>query len=62
VTIASAGIALDGDHLEFLRTIDHPPIVARARDHRTFLDLRSVHPGDDVIISHNLRHLAAQLA
>jgi L-seryl-tRNA(Ser) seleniumtransferase len=60
VTIPSAGIALDGDHLELLRTIDHPPIVARTRDHRTYIDLRSVHPGDDPVITYRLRHLAAQ--
>ena len=45
-TIASIGIAIDGDHLAVLRAAD-PPIIARARDGRTILDLRSVLPADD---------------
>ena len=46
VTIPSAGIVLDGDHLAALRA-HTPPVVARTRDDRTFLDLRSVDPSDD---------------
>ena len=46
VTIPSAGIVLDGDHLAALRA-HTPPVIARTRDDRTFLDLRSVDPSDD---------------
>ena len=46
VTMPSAGIALDGDHLAALRAHD-PPVIGRSRDGRTFLDLRSVDPADD---------------
>lgn len=56
VTIPSAGVALDGDHLEPLRTIDDPPIIARTRDGRTLLDLRSVDPADDPVVTDRLRH------
>jgi L-seryl-tRNA(Ser) seleniumtransferase len=50
VTIASAGIALDGDHLVALRSDDVLPIIARSRDGRTVIDLRSVDPADDTAI------------
>jgi L-seryl-tRNA(Ser) seleniumtransferase len=46
VTIPSAGLALTGDHLAALRTAD-PPVIARVRDGRTILDLRTVDPIDD---------------
>ena len=45
-TIPSCGVVLDGDHLAALRA-HATPIVARVRDGRTYLDLRSVDPGDD---------------
>ena len=49
VTIPSFGIALEGDHLGDLRA--HPtPIVARVREGRTYLDLRSVDPVDDAVL------------
>lgn len=44
--VPSCGIALDGDESVVLR--DRAlPIVARVRDDRTILDLRTVSPGDD---------------
>jgi L-seryl-tRNA(Ser) seleniumtransferase len=49
-TIPSRGIAIDGDHLAALRSAT-PPIVARARDGRTYLDLRTVDPADDAHIA-----------
>jgi L-seryl-tRNA(Ser) seleniumtransferase len=45
-TLASFGLALVGDHLTALRAMN-PPIIARARDGCTFLDLRTVDPDDD---------------
>ena len=45
-TIASVAVVVDGDHLAALRA-HTPPIIARVRDGRTVLDLRSVDPGDD---------------
>jgi L-seryl-tRNA(Ser) seleniumtransferase len=53
VTIPSAGVAVAGDHLSALRAAE-PPVVARVRDGRTILDLRSVEPSEDA-------HLAAAL-
>jgi L-seryl-tRNA(Ser) seleniumtransferase len=50
ITMPSAGIALDGDRLATLRRSD-PPIIARASGGRTYLDLRSVDPGDDAVIA-----------
>ena len=49
VTMPSAGIVLAGDHLAALRSHD-PPVVGRARDGRTYLDLRSVDPADDDVL------------
>lgn len=45
-TIPSAGLAVAGDHLAALRAAP-VPIIARAREGRTFLDLRAVDPVDD---------------
>ncbi len=56
VTIASAGIGVDGDHLRALRA-GTPPIIARVRDGRTLLDLRTVDPADDVVVAAALRSL-----
>ena len=48
-TIPSAGVAVAGDRTAALRA--RPvPIVARARDGRTVLDLRAVDPADDALI------------
>ena len=49
VTMPSYGLDLAGDHLEALRRHE-TPVIARSRDARTLLDLRSVAPDDDVII------------
>ena len=56
VTIASAGIGVDGDHLRALRA-GTPPIIARVRDGHTLLDLRTVDPADDVVVAAALRSL-----
>jgi L-seryl-tRNA(Ser) seleniumtransferase len=45
----SYGIEVDGDVLDVLRRHD-PPVIARSRDDRTMLDLRSVDPVDDSTI------------
>ncbi len=49
VTMPSYGVEIAGDLLEVLRRHD-PPVVARSRDDRTMLDLRSVDPSDDATI------------
>jgi L-seryl-tRNA(Ser) seleniumtransferase len=56
VTIPSAGIALDGDHLSALRTA-RPPVIARVREQRTLLDLRAVDPEDDGVLAGAIRSL-----
>jgi L-seryl-tRNA(Ser) seleniumtransferase len=56
VTMPSSGIVLDGDRLAELRDHD-PPVIARTRDGRTVLDLRSVDPADDAIITDALAQL-----
>jgi L-seryl-tRNA(Ser) seleniumtransferase len=56
ITIESRGIVLDGDHLDALRN-QRLPIIARVREQRTFLDLRSVDPGDDELLIAGLRAL-----
>jgi len=48
--IPSFGIALDGDRTAELRSAD-PPVVARVREGRTYLDLRTVDPGDDTTLT-----------
>jgi len=50
LTIPSAGVALDGDHSEALRSFD-PPVIARVVDGRTVLDLRTVDPADDAVLA-----------
>ncbi|MFV0306650.1 MAG: L-seryl-tRNA(Sec) selenium transferase [Desertimonas sp.] len=52
-TIPSAGIRLDGDHTGRLRAAT-PPVIARARDGGTWLDLRTVEPVDDEVITEAL--------
>lgn len=49
VTMPSYGVEIDGDLLALLRLHD-PPVIARSRDDRTMLDLRSVAPSDDSTI------------
>ena len=48
--IPSFGIVLDGDRTAELRAAE-PPVVARVREGRTYLDLRTVHPGDDATLT-----------
>jgi L-seryl-tRNA(Ser) seleniumtransferase len=48
-TIPSWGVALAGDHLGALRAND-PPVIARATEGRTVLDLRAVEPADDLAV------------
>ena len=58
VTMQSVAVALDGDLLEPLRQHD-PPVIARTRNGRTLLDLRSVDPADDEIVIAALRAASA---
>ena len=46
VEIASCGVLLSGDHSAMLRA-GTPPVIARVSDDHTWLDLRTVAPGDD---------------
>jgi L-seryl-tRNA(Ser) seleniumtransferase len=48
--IPSAGVAVDGDVTAALRAHD-PPVIARARDDHTLLDLRTVDPADDPVVA-----------
>jgi len=48
--IPSAGIAVGGDVTAALRAHD-PPVIARTRDDRTVLDLRTVDPSDDPVVA-----------
>ena len=48
--IPSAGIAVDRDVTAELRAQD-PPVIARARDNQTLLDLRTVDPADDAVVA-----------
>ena len=57
--VPSCGIALDGDVSAILRDRDLP-IVARVRDDRTILDLRTVSPDDDREIVAALTTLAGR--
>ncbi len=54
--IPSYGIALDGDRTAELRAAV-PPVVARVREGRTYLDLRAVDPGDDATVTKALAAL-----
>jgi len=49
VTMPSYGLEIEGDLLTTLRHHE-PPVIARSRDDRTMLDLRSVAPGDDAVL------------
>jgi len=57
-TMPSYGLALAGDHLAALRA-GTPPMVARVRDGRTFIDLRTVSPADDHVVVAALTALSA---
>jgi L-seryl-tRNA(Ser) seleniumtransferase len=48
-TIPSWGVALAGDHRAALRAHD-PPVIARATEGRTILDLRAVEEVDDMVV------------
>jgi L-seryl-tRNA(Ser) seleniumtransferase len=50
VTIASAGVAVEGDRTAALRASD-PPVIARVVDDRTVCDLRAVDPADDAVLA-----------
>lgn len=54
-TIASVAVRVRGDHLAALRHHGGTPIVARARDGFTYLDLRSVREDDDPLLAAALR-------
>ena len=54
-TIPSCGVRVAGDHLAALRAND-PPVIARARDGVTVLDLRAVEPEDDAVVVAALAH------
>ncbi len=56
VTMPSWGVVVAGDHLAALRHHE-PPVIARSRDDRTLLDLRSVVPADDAAVVSALRSL-----
>jgi len=55
-TIKSFGVVVRGDHLRELRS-NSTPIIARVKDGRTFLDLRTVQPEDDEIVVRALNNL-----
>ena len=48
--IPSAGVAVDGDITAGLRAHD-PRVIARTREGRTLLDLRTVDPSDDALVA-----------
>jgi L-seryl-tRNA(Ser) seleniumtransferase len=56
-TIDSFGIVINGDHLTRLR-MNEPPIIARVKDNKTFLDLRTIQSDDDEIVVRALQQLA----
>jgi L-seryl-tRNA(Ser) seleniumtransferase len=48
--IASAGVAIDGDHTAALRSHE-PPVIARVHEGRTVCDLRTVEVADDPVVA-----------
>ena len=50
VTLPSFALTRPGDHAEALRS-HRPPVIARVRDGRTYLDLRTVDPADDALLA-----------
>lgn len=57
VEIASAGVAVDGDHVAALRSNPSRPIIARVKEGVTELDLRTVSPADDATVAEALSSL-----
>jgi len=53
IEIPSAGIIVEGNHMDALRHSGHnqPPVVARVADNATLLDLRTVDPTDDAVVA-----------
>ncbi len=47
--IASFAVEIDGDHLQRLREF-RTPIIARVRDDKTALDVRTIDPDDDALV------------
>jgi L-seryl-tRNA(Ser) seleniumtransferase len=56
LSIASAGVRVEGDHTAVLRA-GNPPIVARVHEGGTVLDLRTVDPSDDAVLAKALSAL-----
>ena len=50
----SYGISIPGDHTERLRRF-RVPVIARVREQVTYLDLRTVDPADDELVSEAAR-------
>ena len=48
--LPSVAVAIDGDHLAALRSAP-TPVIARTRDGRTLLDLRTIDPADDDLVA-----------
>ena len=57
VEIPSVGVAVDGDGTAVLRA-HQPPVIARVADGRTVVDLRTVAPDDDRVVTEALAGLA----
>ena len=53
VEIPSFGVTLAGDHVARLRASARP-IIARVEGGSTWLDLRTVDPGDDAVLAQAL--------
>jgi L-seryl-tRNA(Ser) seleniumtransferase len=58
LAIPSAGVAVDGDHAEALRSFE-PPVIARVVEGRTVVDLRTVDPADDAVVAKAVASLAS---
>lgn len=58
-SIPSIGLAIDGDITTMLRE-NRPPVIARVRDDVTFVDLRTVDPSDDAVITAALLHTSVR--
>ena len=54
--IASAGVVISGDYLTPLRN-HRTPVIARVKDSKTFIDLRTVRPADDAVVIDALRSI-----
>ncbi len=57
--IPSAGVELDGDYAAALRAND-PPVVARVNEQTTVIDLRTVDPADDAVVTAAVRHALSE--